>query len=58
MHPAGVTDIAARLKKGYTAGDKQFRVHLDGYDFLPYLTGQAKQAPRTHFKRVNSSRAY
>lgn len=49
MHAAGVSDIAAKLKKGHTAGDKKFRVHLDGYDFLPYLTGQSEQGPRTHF---------
>ena len=49
MHAAGVTDVADKLKKGYSAADKQFKVHLDGYDFLPYLTGQEQQAPRNHF---------
>ena len=32
-----------------TAGGKTFRVHLDGYDFLPYLTGEADKGPRTGF---------
>jgi arylsulfatase len=49
MHAAGVTGLADKLKKGYSAADKQFKVHLDGYDFLPYLTGQEQQAPRNHF---------
>lgn len=43
---AGVEDIKGKLLKGYTAGNKQFKVHLDGYNFLPYLTGQTKESPR------------
>jgi len=42
---AGVKDIGEKLKKGHQG----FRVHLDGYDFLPYLTGQAKTGPREDF---------
>ena len=49
MHAAGVPGIAAKLKQGYTARDKRFRVHLDGYDFLPYLSGEVTQAPRKYF---------
>jgi arylsulfatase A-like enzyme len=43
---AGEPDIAARLKEGYQAGDKHFKVHLDGYNFLPYLTGETEKGPR------------
>ena len=43
---AGEPDIAEKLKQGHQAGDKQFRVHPDGYNFLPYLTGQAEKGPR------------
>ena len=35
--------------KGHTAGTKQFRVHLDGYNQLPYLTGDQKESPRNEF---------
>jgi arylsulfatase A-like enzyme len=27
-------------------GDKQFKVHADGYNFLPYLTGEVDKGPR------------
>lgn len=43
---AGEPDIGEQLKQGHQAGDKQFRVHLDGYNFLPYLTGEAEKGPR------------
>lgn len=43
---AGVTDVKEQLLKGYTADNKNFKVHLDGYNFLPYLTGQEESAPR------------
>lgn len=43
---AGDTDVAQRLLKGAKLGDKSFKVHLDGYNQLPYLTGQAKESPR------------
>ena len=46
---AGVPDIADKLQKGYQAGAKRFKVHLDGYNFLPYLTGQSKTSPRDSF---------
>jgi arylsulfatase len=46
---AGEPDIAEKLKQGYTAGDKTFKVHLDGYNLLPYLTGQEAKSPRLGF---------
>lgn len=46
---AGVPDIKEKLLKGYPAGKKTFKVHLDGYNFLPYLTGQEKKGPRKEF---------
>src|SRR5207344_1796205 len=36
---AGEPDIKEKLKEGYIAGDKTFKIHLDGYNLLPYLTG-------------------
>ncbi len=46
---AGVKDIKAKLLKGHQAGAKRFKVHLDGYNFLPHLTGKVKKGPRKEF---------
>ncbi len=46
---AGVPDIKEKLLKGYAAGGKTFKVHLDGYNQLPYLTGQEPKSPRQEF---------
>jgi arylsulfatase len=45
----GVSNVKQQLLKGYRAGTKTFKAHLDGYNFLPHLTGQAKQGPRREF---------
>jgi arylsulfatase len=46
---AGEPDIKEKLKEGYIAGDKTFKIHLDGYNLLPYLTGQEKKSPRVEY---------
>ena len=46
---AGEPKIAEKLRKGHTAGDKSFAVHLDGYNQLPYLTGKAEHSARLEF---------
>jgi len=46
---AGEPDIATKLLQGHSAGDKTFRVHLDGYNLLPYLTGDEERSPRVSF---------
>ena len=33
-------------RQGHTIGDTTFKVHLDGYNLLPYLTGEADESPR------------
>lgn len=45
---AGVSDVKEKLtsKEGYKANGKDFRVHLDGYNFLPYFQGKAEKGPR------------
>ena len=44
---AGEPDIKAKLKAGgVSAIDRSYKVHLDGYNFLPYLTGQEEKGPR------------
>ncbi len=45
----GVPDIKERLLKGYKAGDRRYKVHLDGYNQLPNLTGQEPKSPRQEF---------
>ena len=52
MAAAGVSDIVEKLKAGYTAGERTFKVHLDGYNFLPYLMKQTAEAPRKAFVYV------
>jgi arylsulfatase len=46
---AGMPDIKEKLLDGYTAGEKTFKVHLDGYNMLPYLMGEVKESPRRNF---------
>ena len=41
MAAAGNSDIKEQLKAGTSLGDKEFKVHLDGYNLLPHLTGDA-----------------
>jgi arylsulfatase A-like enzyme len=43
---AGEPEIVEKLKKGYKAGDTTYKVHIDGYNLLPYLTGKEKKSPR------------
>ena len=46
---AGDTKIKERLLKGTSVGGKTFKVHLDGYNQLPYLTGQQPHGARHEF---------
>jgi arylsulfatase A-like enzyme len=46
---AGDPDVTAKLLKGYPVGKMTYKVHLDGYNFLPYLTGQVPKGPRESF---------
>lgn len=43
---AGDANIVETLKKGASMNGRSYKVHLDGYNFLPYLTGQAEGGPR------------
>ena len=46
---AGDAQVKDKLLKGYKADGKKYKVHLDGYNFLPYMTGQEKTGPRKEF---------
>jgi len=50
---AGVADVKERLLTGYTAAGKTFKVHQDGYNLLPFLTGEAPRDPRREFFYFN-----
>ncbi len=47
---AGNPDIKEQLLEGISVaevgGGRDYKVHLDGYNFLPYLTGEADEGPR------------
>ena len=46
---AGDPDVKAKLLEGHEAADKRFKVHLDGYNQLPFLTGETDEDPRKEF---------
>ncbi|WP_163336486.1 arylsulfatase [Desulfopila sp. IMCC35008] len=43
---AGEPKIKDKLLQGHQAAGKNFKVHLDGYNFLPTLTGEVESGPR------------
>ena len=45
----GEPDVKEKLLKGYKANGRNFKVHLDGYNLLPYFKGEVKEAPRKEF---------
>ena len=49
LSAAGDPDVKQKLLTGHEAGGTTFRVHLDGYDLMPYLTGDVQESPRTEF---------
>jgi arylsulfatase len=46
---AGETDVVEKAKKGVKLGEKSFKVHLDGYNLLPFLEGEVAESPRPGF---------
>jgi arylsulfatase A-like enzyme len=53
MAAAGDPEIKDKLLKGYQVGSKTAKVHLDGYNQLPYLTGQQPNSARKEFIYFN-----
>jgi len=43
---AGDENIVEELKSGHQAGDRTYTVHIDGFNLLPYLTGEVEVSPR------------
>ncbi|MNP15564.1 Sulfatase [compost metagenome] len=46
---AGDSTLVADMAKGAQLNGKQFKVHLDGYDFLPFFKGEVKDSPREEY---------
>ncbi len=46
---AGEPDVKEKLLTGHQAAGKTFKVHLDGYNQLPFLTGETDKGPRGGF---------
>jgi arylsulfatase A-like enzyme len=50
---AGDPQVKDELLKGYKVGDMTYKVHLDGDNLVPYLTGQVAKSPRESFLYIN-----
>jgi arylsulfatase len=50
---AGDAEVKDKLLKGYTIGDITYKVHLDGFNLVPYLTGAEEKSPRISFIYCN-----
>jgi arylsulfatase len=46
---AGEPDVKGKLLNGMKVGDKTFKTHLDGYNFLPFFKGEVAEGPRKEF---------
>ena len=49
MAAAGEPDIKEKLLKGHRAIGRNYKVHLDGYNMMPYFNGDVKEGPRQEF---------
>jgi len=45
----GSSNVKEELLKGKTVEDMTYKVHLDGYNFVPYLKGEVAEGPREEF---------
>ena len=45
----GDANLRESATKGVTAGKKTFKVHIDGYNQVPYLTGQTQTSARKEY---------
>ena len=45
---AGNSDVTEQLLKGTTVNGQSYHVHLDGFNMIPYLSGQVTESPRNH----------
>jgi arylsulfatase A-like enzyme len=47
------SQVTNKLLAGYKVGDMTYKVHLDGYNLVPYLTGEVAKDPRASFFYIN-----
>jgi arylsulfatase len=52
---AGEPNVKAKLLQGYQANNKTFKVHLDGYDYLPFFKEEVQKAPREEYLYFDQS---
>ncbi|WIY26100.1 arylsulfatase [Parasedimentitalea psychrophila] len=45
----GEDDIKEKLLNGHSAIGRDYKVHLDGYNMLPYFKGEVEEGPRKEF---------
>jgi arylsulfatase len=50
---AGDTEVKSKLLKGFKTGGMTYKVHPDGDNLVPYLTGQTQKSPRESFIYIN-----
>jgi arylsulfatase len=50
---AGEPDIVEKVKTGVTADGRQYKNHIDGFNLLPYLTGEVDESPRKLFVYIS-----
>jgi arylsulfatase len=53
MAIAGEPDIVEKAKKGYQAIGRTYKNHIDGYNLLPFLTGEQEESPRKLFVYIS-----
>jgi arylsulfatase len=52
---AGVDDIADQLKAGTELNGRDYKVHLDSNNMLPYWTGEVDESPRKHYLYISDN---
>jgi arylsulfatase len=50
---AGDTSAVDKLKKGTTVNGRKYKNHIDGFNLLPYLTGEVAKSPRSLFVYIS-----
>ena len=50
---AGDPEVTDKLLKGHKIGDMTYKIHLDGHNLVPYLTGEVEKSPRQSFIYCN-----
>ena len=49
LEMAGDSAVTEKLKKGYQACGRTYKNHIDGFNLLPYLSGETTESPRKLF---------